>query len=119
MVTITYLSALAAIWKLVDLVKYVTRSNLRETITQLLVFAAAIGGAFLMGAADVAKGWDVGAGVPLTDMDGWSKVLLGVVWAGGASAAYDIKKALDSSDSAAVPSLPIVNRGEATPPPNP
>lgn len=107
---ITYIAVVAALFKVVDLVKYASRANVRQVVTQLLAFAVGIGAAFLIGAADIAETWDVGAGKAVTDMDGWSKVVLGVVWGAGASALYDFKKAFDGGDSAHTPSLPIANK---------
>lgn len=107
MQSITYLALLGAIWKLVDAAKNVTAKNVRALLTQALGVGAGIGTAFLVGASDFGKTWDVGAGMLLTDMNGASKAILGIIWGAGVGAAVDIKKSLDNTDSAKQPILGV------------
>ncbi len=105
MEAISLLAFFAAIWKAVDLVRYATAKDTRAVITQCIAYAAGIAGVFLVGASDFAESWDVGADVTLSDMNGASKAIVGIVFASASSAIVDFKRARDNSDSAAVPVL--------------
>lgn len=104
METVSLITSLALIWKVVDLVKYAKDGDKNGVITQLMAWLTGVGLAFLLGAADMAANWDIG-GVILSDINAASKILLGLVWGSGASAIVDFKKARDNTDSAAVPPL--------------
>jgi hypothetical protein len=102
---------MAAVWKVLDLLKFAKAGDINGTVTQIVSYALGIGAAFLFAQADIAETWSIpGIGVPLSTLDGWSLVLLGIIWASGGSALYDFKKAFDGTDSAQTPSL--------LPPPN-
>lgn len=116
MQTLTYLTLLAAVWKLVDGVKNVTAKNFRSVATQVLSAGAGVGTAFLIGASDFGKTWDVGAGMLLTDMNGASKVILGLTWGLGVGAAVDIKKAIDGRDTSRQPELQVASNARPADP---
>lgn len=104
METVTLITSLALIWKVVDFVKYIKSKDANGVIVQAGAWGGGIALAFLLGAANIASTWDIG-GMTLSDVNGPSKILLGLVWGSGASAIVDFKKARDNTDSAAMPAL--------------
>jgi len=93
--------------KVVSVVKSLTSGDFNTPVTQLLVWAAAIGGLFLAANADVTEHLIV-PGVSdqtLGTLGGASLVLLGLIAGSTGSVVYDFKKAIDGSDSAAEPRL--------------
>lgn len=91
----------------VDFVKRVTNAatEKRAIVTQLLAWLAATGVVWLYSASDFGN-FDIG-GVRIDDMQGATKVILGVAIGSAAMQGKDLFKAFDNSDSAAVPSLKI------------
>jgi hypothetical protein len=93
--------------KVVDFLKQATNlpGSKRAVLTQLVAWLGATGVVFLYSASDFGS-FDVG-GVAIDDMQGATKVILGLAIGSAASVGVDFKKAIDGSDSAAVPSLNI------------
>lgn len=99
------LATLAAlVWKFVSVVKMITGKDLTGTITQALTWAAGIIAVVIAAQADAVSATQV-FGSALGDLDGWSQVLAGLMLASGASVGYDVKKALDNTDSSSEPKL--------------
>jgi hypothetical protein len=105
MPAVTFLAALAAIWKVLDLVKFAKAKDVNGALTLLCAMGLGIAAAFLFAQADIADGWDVGTTMPLSQLDGASLVILGLLWGSGASALVSFKQARDNADSATVPKL--------------
>jgi hypothetical protein len=74
-------------------------------VTQVIVWAAALGGVFLMSASDFGVTKIPILDIALNDADGATKLLLGLMGGSLASVVYDAKKAVDNTDSAAQPPL--------------
>jgi Family of unknown function (DUF5699) len=114
-VTLTTLAALAV--KVTSVLRYAAAGQIRDVITQLIPWTAGILLFFLAGAAAVAAPLTLWGDVPLGDMDVWSKVLAGLALGSGGSVAFhDAFKAIDQTQSAAEPRLPIRNRHEVVMP---
>lgn len=98
------LLALAA--KVVDFLRYLANlpTTLSSVLTQLLAWVGATLVVFLYGASQFGTTVDFG-GIALSDMDGWTKLLVGLAIGSLASLAKDFVAARDNTDSAAVPPL--------------
>jgi len=96
--------AVALVWKVVDFLRAVLRRDWNAVATQGTVWAAGVGVVFLVGATQWGDGWAFGD-LTVASMNAASKVLAGLAIGGSASAAYDLKRAFDNSDSAAQPPL--------------
>lgn len=94
----------ALIWAFVDFLKNLRAADWNATVTQLIVWASGVAGVFLIGATQFAKDTHINGQV-LTDLDGASKLVVGLLFSSLASGAYQVKKAVDSSDSAKQPPL--------------
>lgn len=98
------LVAVALIWKLVDFAKALRVRDIDAIGTQLSVWIAGVVVTFLLAATDFASGITIGD-LNLDALNWASLLLLGLSIGSTGSVAYDFKRALDSSDSAAQPSL--------------
>lgn len=96
------LAAVALIWKIVDVVQYLRAGNRDNALTQVGVWLAGIIVIVLLSASDFANGIDV-AGFTLGNLNVASLILLGMSMGSTASIGVDIKKAIDNTDSAAIP----------------
>lgn len=96
--------AVALVWKLVDFVKFVRAKDTNAWATQLAVWGAGIGVAFLLRESDFSKSLQVGQFV-LGGLNAASTVLFGVALGSAASSTFDAKKAIDNNDTAATPPL--------------
>lgn len=90
--------------KVVSVVKSIGKDN-NAVVTQLVGWAVGIGVAFLAAHAQVTSDLVVFGAHRFGDLDGGSLVFAGLSLASGGSFAYDVKKALDYSDSASEPRL--------------
>lgn len=100
------LSLGALVWKVIDFLKYLSNKKWPAVTTQVMVWVGGIIAVFLYGATQFAGDLKV-SGISLSDFAGWDKVLLGLSVGSLISVAYDGKKMLDHSDSAAVPELKV------------
>lgn len=96
------LAAIALIWKIVDFVKYLRARNSEAVVTQAAVWFAGVGVIFLLAATDFASAINVGD-LSLGTLNAASLILLGLSVGSSASVLVDVKKAVDNTDSAAVP----------------
>lgn len=101
----TAASLAALIYKVTSVLKYTSAGEFRQVLTQIIPWAAGVIGVCLAAQADVSSGLQVFGDMALSQLDGWSLVLAGVSLGSAASTAYDVKKAVDNTDSAAEPPL--------------
>jgi len=98
---------LAVVWKVIDFLRLAsswprTRSSV---VTQLLTWLGAILVVFLYAASQLGDFVIPGTELVLQDANAWTKIALGLAIGSTASAAVDIKQAVDATDSAAKPPL--------------
>ena len=93
--------------KIIDVFKYLRNRNFNGALTQVGVWAAGIGVFSVAAAADVFNAVEVpGTGLTFGQLDGGTLVFLGLSASSFLSVfGIDIKKAIDGSDSAAMPKL--------------
>lgn len=93
--------------KAVDWVRHLRARDWNAVVTQAVVWGAGVGAAFLLAASDFADKvtFDELGGVALADLNGPSLVFVGMAVLSGFSKLVDLTKAVDSSQSAAVPPL--------------
>lgn len=98
------LLALAA--KVIDFLRYLTNlpGTRTQVVTQLLAWAGATAVVFLYGVSDFGPTVTID-GLSLSDMTGWTKLLVGLTIGSLASLVVDFRKARDNTDSAQVPPL--------------
>lgn len=103
----------ALVKKAVDFIKYVTSGDLNAIITQLVAWAVGIALAFIAANSDWADTIMIN-GEPLNSFNNWSLVFVGLNVASLAGFGWDTLKAIDGSNSAAVPNLlhPLRSRSE-------
>lgn len=92
------------VFNLVNVLKFATARNWSAVVTQCIAWSAGIVGIFLAGATQFAASISLGD-VQLSDLDTPSKVFLGLVATSLLSTFNELKKAIDSNDSAATPAL--------------
>jgi hypothetical protein len=95
----------ALIWKVMSVVKMATGRDLRGVLTQVLTWLTGVVSVMLMAQADVSDQITVWGNGVLSQLDGLSQVIAGLVIASVASAGYDFKKAFDNTDSSSEPAL--------------
>lgn len=103
----------ALIKKIVDTVKYGAAGDVNAVATQIVVWIAGVLVMFAAAASDLGAQLTVN-GHSLGDLNNWSVVLVGVNLASTASVGWDVIKAVDNSNSAAVPNL-LTNVPRTTP----
>lgn len=92
--------------KVVEFLKYVRVKDVNAAVTLVSVWVAGVVVTVLGAHAAVLEGVVIpGTGVSLESLDGPSQVFLGMVLTSFVSFTYDLKKALDGSDSAKQPPL--------------
>lgn len=99
------LVAIALVKKLLDVVRYALADDWRNVATQVIAWVAGVAVIMLFAASDWAAGFQVGS-LALANMNLASQVLAGFALASTASLAVDAIKAIDNSQSAAVPDKP-------------
>lgn len=92
------------VWKVLDALKFLRNGDMNAFITQVASWAIGTGVLALAGASTVGGGIEVG-GKAVSSLNFADMVLLGSSVASFASVGFDVKKALDGSDSAKVPPL--------------
>lgn len=97
----------ALVSKIVDFARQVRAKDWNAVVTQLVAWAAGVAGAFLLAASDFAEGvtFDQLGGYSLADLNGASLTFIGMAVLSVASKLVDVQKAVDGSQSAAVPPL--------------
>lgn len=92
------------VFSFVNVLKFASARQWNAVVTQLIAWAAGIAGVFLAGATQFASGIAVGD-VSLSNLNGSSKLFLGLIATSLLSTVNEIKKAIDATDSAATPPL--------------
>lgn len=98
------LAASTLVWKAVDFVKYLLARDKNATITQLTTWLGGVGVTGLLANSDFAENIEIGSAL-LGSMNWPSIILVGLSLGSSASSAFDLKKALDGSDSAKTPQM--------------
>lgn len=94
----------------VDLAKYLRNKEYGNTFTLLFVFAVGIAVVLLAGATDFANTFEVG-GLVLSDLNVYSKIIVGLCLAANGSLAVETLKSIDNTRTSAKPKL--FNEGES------
>lgn len=94
----------AFVYALINTLKYLSAKDWTSARTQLIVWAAGVGGAFVFAQTAWAAGVEVG-GVSIAAMSSWDLAFFGLTFVSGASVLKDYLKARDNTQSAATPSL--------------
>lgn len=92
----------ALVYTFVIFLKNLSAQQWGPAATQLITWLAGIGGMFVLAQTQFATGISVG-GVALDRLDFWPTVMLGLMAAAPMSLLHEFKKAIDRSDTAAVP----------------
>ncbi len=100
----TAAGSVALVKTLVDFIKYLRAKDTNGAITQLTVWVAGISTVLLLRASDFAGDFDV-SGIPLSSASPGTVVLAGLGLGSSAMVVNELKKAIDSSDSARKPRL--------------
>ncbi len=100
----------ALVYKFVDFLKFVKAKDWNAAGTQLVAWAAGIVAITLFANSDFAAGIDLG-GRSLDSLNFVSQVIVGLSATSLFSSFYDVKRAIDNTDSARTPAL----ISEATP----
>lgn len=97
----------ALVWKVVDWLRLVAnfRAERSAIVTQLAAWVGAVAVVFLYGASQFGNFTVPGTPLPLADLDAWGKLILGLAIGSTASAAVDVKQAVDGNDNASKPPL--------------
>lgn len=110
MEAITVGLVLALVWKLVDFAKFALARDGNAVITQLTVWVSAFFVVLLAANADLTSDLDFIGGRSIGTLNLPSLILAGLLIGSGASGTVDLKKAIDGTDSAAVPPLTALDR---------
>jgi len=102
---VTVVALVALIWKLVDVMKYMSASDWIAVRTQVIVWVAAIAVVALASQADLSEQLTLVGDRPLGSLNVWSIVLAGFLLGSTTSATVDVKKAIDGKDTAVKPPL--------------
>jgi hypothetical protein len=94
----------AFVLKLVDFIKYLRNSDWNGVVSLLITWVVGLVAVQVFIATQWGDEIRVGAHT-LGELDGTSKLVLGLVIPSLASLLYDVKKAVDNTDSAATPPL--------------
>lgn len=95
---------LSLIWKVVDFLRFLTNRDINSAVTQASVWGAAIAVSLLAREAEPFSTIGV-LGTTFADLSTPAIILFALGLGSTASGVVDFKKALDGSDSAAVPPL--------------
>jgi hypothetical protein len=95
----------ALVLKVTSFTKYVIAGQLRQALTQAVPWGVGMGGVWVAAQSMVAENMRIWGEVSLGQLDGWSIVLAGLALGSFGSFGYDVKKAVDNTDSAAEPPL--------------
>lgn len=104
-------------WKMLDFVKVLRAGEWNGVVTQLASWTIGVGLVFLASGTDFAEQWALPTGLTLQDVNGATKVMIGLALLSSAGVLYDFKKAFDTSDTAVQPSLLSGETKMITPPP--
>lgn len=97
---------LALVWKFIDFLKQLTPKdrNVNAAITQVVVWISGLAAVFLYAASQLGDGVTIGT-ITLEDADTPTKIIVGLMVGSLASAAVDVKRAIDGGDTSKQPPL--------------
>lgn len=98
------LALVILIKKMLDFLRYLSAQDWNAVVTQLIAWVGGVGGVMLAAQTDWAGGIVIGD-FTLENLSAWSLVFVGLTISSGASFIHDATKAVDNTDSAAVPTL--------------
>lgn len=101
------------VFALINFLKFIREGNTNGWFTQLVVWVAGVLVVMLVAQTDFAEGIVIGD-MSLASMNTWSLIFVGLTIASLATFGTEVKKALDGSDSAAMPQL--LNKPGGDPP---
>lgn len=87
-----------------NFLKFLSGKDFKSAVTQLIVWASGVAGIFIAAQTDFAGGIRIGDEA-LSTLNGWSLLFVGLTFASVASTLNEVKKALDSSDTAKTPPM--------------
>ncbi len=90
--------------KLLDTLKYLSNSDWNGVVTQLIAWVGGVVAVLLVSATDWADTIQVGD-LNLGALNTWSLIFVGLTISSTASFVHDVTKAVDNTDSAALPTL--------------
>lgn len=99
--------------KVTSVLKYLTAGQWRDALTQAVPWVAGAAIVWLGAQASATEAVRIWGEVSLGELDGWSVILAGVALASTGSFAYDVKKAIDDTDSASEPHLQVPKKATA------
>jgi hypothetical protein len=102
---LTASGALALVKAIIDFLKYLRARDTNGWLTQLTVWVAGVAVVLLIRYSDFASSFTLGVGVSLYGAAWGTTILAGLGLGSAAALVNDVKKAIDSSDSAAKPDL--------------
>ena len=104
---------LALVWKFTDFLKHVTAKDVSAIVTQLVAWVAGFVAIVLFAHSAYAPHLVI-HGLRFDHVSWWDQLLVGLMIGSAGSASYDLKRALDQSDSAATPPLIAQADGSTT-----
>lgn len=98
---------LVVVWKVIDFARLLAtwRTERSAIVTQILAWVGAVAVVFLYGGSQLGDFVVPGTELLLADANAGTKIILGLAIGSAASAAVDVKQAIDSSDTATKPPL--------------
>ena len=87
-----------------NLVKYIKAKDWNGSLSILSGWVIGVAALLLAAQTIFAEGFPI-AGVPLSDLDFWSVVMVGMTFSSAGSGVYNFTKAVDANTSAKVPPL--------------
>jgi hypothetical protein len=108
------LGLVALVVKTVDTLRYATAKQINGVVTQVLVWAAGIGGVFAVAQTQWAAHISVGNGSTLARQGAWSLVSIGLALSSGGSVLKDFQSAVDNTNTAQIPPLIRTALGKAS-----
>lgn len=100
------LALLALVYAVINFLKEVTNKQVNAVVTQLITWVAGVVGVWLFSESDFGSAIAVGeTGYTLSNINFSSLILVGLTIGSLAMVAYDLKKAIDRTDSAVAPKL--------------
>lgn len=98
------LAMASLVFTLITFLKSITNAKWSAALTQVIAWFSGVAIINLGAHTDYAEGIKFGA-TALSALNGWSLLLIGLVFSSMAGVLNDVKKAIDSTDSAAQPPL--------------
>jgi uncharacterized membrane protein len=101
---LTWIGLTALVVKITSVIKRASVGDVQAVLTQTVVWVVAVLAMFLVAQADIAGGLTIGEAA-LSAYDWQSLIVVGLALGSGGSFAYDVKRAIDNTDTATEPHL--------------